>query len=352
MTKPHTPRKFDPAAAGANTPRLEHLALWSENIDDTAAFLDDALGWKRHPIVFGVDDDNETFGGMSLAFIDANGLWIEPVQPTTDGPGMEFLKAKGNGALVELDFAVDDFDKNIETMRAKGIELIGMDGKALKNRGLLSEWVMIDGKRGYGDELLSYLPFDVARGTSIELFWEFPNGVVLLRDKMVDGKMLTPASAARLNHVVVLAQDVEATARVYTDILGLNRLSKRDGAQRDWLEVGPTAHAWIEANDDGFLIEIVGPKTAGAKGAIKSLGDGLILELVVEVTDLDALYDRMKAKGVVMTAGDNLPLPRGEKSVAAGADRFAYFPREKSCGMRIMAFESRESSGRIARRAE
>ena len=208
MTKPHIVRKFDPASAGANTPRLEHLALWSEDIDATAAFLDDALGWKRHPIVFGVDEDNETFGGMSLAFIDANGLWIEPVQPTTDGPGMEFLKAKGNGALVELDFAVDDFDKNIETMRAKGIELIGMDGKALKDRGLLSEWVMIDGKRERGDELLSYLPFDVARGTSIELFWEYPNGVILLRDKMVEGKTLTPKSAARLNHVAVLAEDV------------------------------------------------------------------------------------------------------------------------------------------------
>ena len=47
MTKPHIVRKFDPASAGANTPRLEHLALWSEDIDATAAFLDDALGWKR-----------------------------------------------------------------------------------------------------------------------------------------------------------------------------------------------------------------------------------------------------------------------------------------------------------------
>lgn len=181
--------------------------------------------------------------------VDANGLWIEPVQPTTEGPGMEFLKLKGDGALVELDFAVDDFDKNIETMRAKGIELIGMDGKPMKDRGLLSEWVMIDGERRYADELLSYLPFDVARGTSIELFWEFPNGAILLRDKMVEGRTLTPKSAARLNHVAVLAEDVEATARVYTDILGLKRLPRRDGPARDWLEVGPTSHAWIEANE-------------------------------------------------------------------------------------------------------
>ena len=127
-------------------------------------------------------------------------------------------------------------------------------------------------------------------------------------------------------------------------------MAKRGGPARGWLEVGATAHAWIEANDDGFLIEIVGPKTPGAKGAIKSLGDGLILELVVEVSDLNALSDRMKAKGVVMTAGDGVPLPRGAAWIDTGGDQFAYFPRDKSFGMRIMAFDGGAKGGSIIRR--
>lgn len=83
---------------------------------------------------------------------------------------------------------------------------------------------------------------------------------------------------------------------------------------------------------------------------MKSIGDGTILELVVEVSDIDALYDRMKAKGVTMTAGDGVPLPRGAKSIDAGGDRFAYCPRDKSCGMRIMAVDARTKAGSIIRR--
>jgi hypothetical protein len=110
-----------------NAPRLEHPAVWAEGINETAEFLQDALGWRRHPIEFGVDKDNEVFGGMNLAFVDANGFWLELVQPTTEGPAMDFLKEKGNGSLVELGFEIDDFDKNLESMTARGFDLIGMD---------------------------------------------------------------------------------------------------------------------------------------------------------------------------------------------------------------------------------
>ena len=128
-------------------PSLEHLAVWAVDVTRTATFLQETLGWRLHPMVFGVPEDNPVFGGMDLRFVDANGLWLELVQPTADGPGMAFLNEKGNGALVELDFFVQDFDRNVSQMKARGIEVIGMDGKPMVGDGLLQEYVMVGGRR-------------------------------------------------------------------------------------------------------------------------------------------------------------------------------------------------------------
>jgi len=51
-----------------------------------------------------------------------------------------------------------------------------------------------------------------------------------------------------------------------------------------------------------------------------------------------------------MTAGDGVALPDGAKSVTSpSGDRYAYFPLDRSEGMRIMVFE-RAKNGAIARR--
>ena len=42
-----------------------------------------------------------------------------------------------------------------------------------------------------------------------------------------------------------------------------------------------------------------------------------------------------------MTGGDNTPLPAGEKAMtnSQSGDRYAYFPLDRSMGMRIMVFQ-------------
>ena len=327
-----------------NVPRIEHLAVWAEDIAETVAFLEDALGWKRHPLEFGVDEDDEIFGGMDLAFVDANGLWLELVQPTTEGPGMEFLKEKGNGSLVELDFLIDEFDKNIETMKARGIDLIGMDGNPIQGDGLLREWVRLNGKTARADERLSYLPFDLACGTSIELLWEHPEtGVVVLRNAYpMEGDQKISPTAPRLDSVVVLGEDIDKISNVYTDILRLERNSSPIGVNRPWMNLGDTRHAWINGNSDSIWIELIAPASSQSNiGILDQHGEGAIMELCAEVDDIELYYDRMQAKGITMTAGDYSPLPDGEKAVtdASTGDRFSYFPLDKSKGMRIMVFQ-------------
>jgi catechol 2,3-dioxygenase-like lactoylglutathione lyase family enzyme len=330
-----------PPRRSPTTPHLEHVAIWAEDMDKTAAFLADALGWRRHPLEFGVKDSSTVFGGMKLAFIDANGFWLELVEPTTEGPGMEFLKQKGNGSIVELDFFVDDFEKSVDLLKAKGIEPIGMDGKPMVDGGLLQEWAKIDGKIRDADERLAYLPFDVARGTSIELGWEYPSGVVFYRDETWGPNERTPSTTPRMDHVAVASADLEKTAEVYTKVLELKRIPGTPGLRRDWMGVTETGQTWIHGNSNVW-VNIVAPTGAEGTKILQDarFGDGNIMELAAEVPDIEAFHDAMKAKGITMTAGDGVPLPAGAKAVTTPTgDRYSYFPLDKSEGMRIMVFQ-------------
>jgi catechol 2,3-dioxygenase-like lactoylglutathione lyase family enzyme len=330
-------RKEDPQ------PWLEHIAVWSQDCDKTAAFLQEALGWRRHPLQFGVRDDSKEFGGMKLAFIDANGFWLELVEPTTPGPGMEYLKLKGNGSLIELDFQTRDFDATVAAMKARGIEMAGMDGNPVQDGGNSTLIALEDGKPRY-DERVSYLPLDVTRGTSIELYWEHPSGVVLQRDRSWKEQDKTPHSAPRLDHALVIAADLGKSADVYTDILTLPRHSSTAGLPREWMGFGTGQHAWIRGNDHGMWIALMAPSTAADGKALMSdtkFGDGAIMELAAEVPDIAAFYDAMKTKGITMTAGDDTPLAAGQKSVVVSStgDHYSYFPLDKSEGMRILVFQ-------------
>jgi catechol 2,3-dioxygenase-like lactoylglutathione lyase family enzyme len=334
------------------TPHLEHVAIWAADMARTEAFLADALGWRRHPLEFGVRDDSTVFGGMKLSFVDANGFWLELVQPTTEGPGMEFLRQKGNGSIVELDFFVDDFEKSVDLLKSKGIQPMGMDGKPMVNGGLLQEWARIDGKVRNADERLAYLPIDVARGTSIELGWEYPSGVVFYRDETWGPEKRTPANTPRMDHVTVASADLEKSVEVYTKVLELNRVPGA-GLRRDWMGVSETGQAWIHGNSNVWVNIVAPTGPEGAKILQDSrYGDGNIMELAAEVADIEAFYDAMQAKGLTMTAGDNTPLPAGSKAVTTPTgDRYSYFPLDRSEGLRIMIFERAKSgNGALAQR--
>jgi len=346
---PRDPKDYSTA------PRLDLLAVWVRDVDKTAAFLNDVLGWRRHPLQFGVKEDSEVFGGMKLAWVDANGIWLELVQPTTEGPGMKFLREKGDGSVVELDFFVDDFDKSVGLLKAKGIQPMGMDGKPMKEGGLLREWVIVDGKRVEGAERLAYLPVEAARGTSIMLGWEFPSGAVIRRDKTWSEKERTPRSTPRTDYVTVASADLENTAAVYTRVLNLKRLSATVGIRRDWMGVAEDTQAWIKSPSK-LWVNLVSPTGKAADRILKDsrLGDGAIVEIAAEVPNIDAFYDAMLGKGIVMTAGDATPLPSGSKAVTSPTgDRYCYFPLDRSEGMRIMIFErSNGPLGALRRRDE
>lgn len=331
-------------------PRLEHMAIWAESVDRSAKFLHDTLGWKLHPMVSGVPDDNPVYGGMDPRFVDASGLWLELVQPTTAGPGTDFMEEKGNGAIVERDFFVQGFDRNVALMKARGIDLIGMDGKPMVGDGLLQEYVMVDGRRAVADERLSYLPFDLAQATSLEMGWEYPDGDVYVRDAQWSPALATPKHSPRLDHVVVLAQDLEASAKAYSYALRSPRHDLATGLRRDWVGVTEEGHAWLQGNTQGFWIGIVTPqRNRNGTAAVQRFGDGNIMELVAELQDTGASYDRMQQLGITMTVGDDRPSPRGKKplTMRRTGDRHACFPLNRSEAMRSVVTQRGSGSSSV-----
>jgi catechol 2,3-dioxygenase-like lactoylglutathione lyase family enzyme len=181
----------------------------------------------------------------------------------------------------------------------------------------------------------------VARGTSIELGWEYPTGVVVYRDKTWGPKQRTPRSAPRMDHVTVAAADFDKTLGVYTRVLELRTAAGVPGLRRDWMGVDERHLAWVHGNGNVW-INVVAPGGPAGKAflAAPRFGDGTIVELAAEVADIDAFHDSMKRKGITMTGGDNAPLPAGAKALKdANGDRYCYFPLDKSQGMRILVFQ-------------
>jgi catechol 2,3-dioxygenase-like lactoylglutathione lyase family enzyme len=350
LSMPALLRAAPPVESGIH-PTLDHVAVSVMDLDKTATFLNNALGWNRHPLEFSIGEDSKVFkvfGGMKLAFVDANGAWLELVEPTTPGRGMDLLRDKGKGSFVEFDFSIGhtdgDFEKRVAALRRQRIEPIGMDGKPVQNDGRSSLCVLKENKRQFCDERLVYVPPDVSLGTAVELYWEYPSGVVLLRDATWTDTERSPRTGPRIDHVVMLAADLGKTTMFYSDVLGLKRHSSRSGLPRDWMSVGDDGDAWIEGNGIDLWIDVVSPASSGPGAALlksTTFGDGAIMEIGVEVANVDAFYDRMKAKGITMTAANDTPLPAGKKAVAVErtGDSYSYFPLNKSEGMRIMVFQ-------------
>ena len=58
--------------------RLDHVAIWVEDIEKTCDFLTNVVGWKRHPMQTVVDSGERTTGGMVTTFVGmpfAESIW-------------------------------------------------------------------------------------------------------------------------------------------------------------------------------------------------------------------------------------------------------------------------------------
>lgn len=324
--------------------RLDHMVVWVDDMEESSKFFTDILGWKRHPLEFGVTADDPTTGGMEGAFFDANGFWLELILPTSPGPGMDILNEKGAGAIIEINFEPADYDATLADMEAKGITMENMDGTPISsNGGTIKEGV------GKGDEIdnekgqrIAYWPKEVAGGTTVEIFerGEDETSLINVRDAMWKDQKPDPNSPF-IDHISIFVKDLEKSAKFYTDVMGLKRHPMKTVIDGDANQVvGGMEVAFIDAGD--VWLELVQPTGPGpVMDLLNEKGDGYVAEMIIEVDDMDKFYDEMKAKGIELLNIDGKPFENNEKSYTLKpfGIKAAYFPTDVTHGLSVEAYQ-------------
>ncbi|WP_396275050.1 VOC family protein [Hyphomonas sp.] len=320
--------------------RLSHVAIVVDDIEQTSRFFTDVVGWKRHPIEFSISGDEPTTGAMKLAFIDANGLWLELVEPVAPGPAKDLLDQKGSGTIIELAFATNDFDEMIQRMESDGIQMLAMDGSPLGEKGgRIDQTIRVNDAIERLSVRIAYWPTPLTSGTSVEVIDLSPDrdpDVFSVRDATRDEAPYAE-EIPRMDRIAIMVEDVEASASFYTDVLGLNRLPRTfvmggDGNEQS----GGMKVAFIDGG--AVWLVLVQPIGQGPlKDYLEANGNGYIAELIAEVDDLSGFFDKMKADGIHMVGTDGKPLDNEIKAhvLVPFGDRIAYFPSDVSRGVTL-----------------
>ncbi|MCA9896270.1 MAG: methylmalonyl-CoA epimerase [Anaerolineae bacterium] len=98
--------------------KINHLAVVVHSVEDALLFWRDALGLSFD----GIEEVPEE--AVKVGFLDANGVHIELLEPTTDDSGVaKYLDKRGPG-MHHLCLEVDDLEQAMASLKAKGMQLI------------------------------------------------------------------------------------------------------------------------------------------------------------------------------------------------------------------------------------
>jgi len=107
--------------------KIDHLGIAVKNLDEALKFYEDVLGIKC--VETEVVEDQK----VKTAFLPIGDTEIELLESTSeDGPVAKHIEKRGEG-IQHIAFKVDDIEKALEELKAKGIRLI--DEKPRKGAG-------------------------------------------------------------------------------------------------------------------------------------------------------------------------------------------------------------------------
>ncbi len=98
--------------------QINHVAIVVEDIQASLGFWRDALGLELHEL------RDVSVEQSKIAFLPLAGSEIELVQPTSDDSGIAKYLAKRGPGMHHVCLEVDDIDGMMQTLKAKGIQLI------------------------------------------------------------------------------------------------------------------------------------------------------------------------------------------------------------------------------------
>jgi len=98
--------------------KLDHIGIAVSNLDEALKLYSDVMGLE----LTGIEVVEEQ--KVRVAFLAVGDTEIELLESTSpDGPIAKFIEAKGQG-IQHLAFKVDNVEKAIEEMKAKGMRMI------------------------------------------------------------------------------------------------------------------------------------------------------------------------------------------------------------------------------------
>lgn len=98
--------------------KINHLAVVVHSVDEALTFWRDALGLPFDGVEYVPDE------AVKIGFLEVGGVHIELLEPTSDDSGVaKYLDKRGPG-MHHLCLEVDDLDKAMAELEAKGVQLI------------------------------------------------------------------------------------------------------------------------------------------------------------------------------------------------------------------------------------
>lgn len=98
--------------------KVDHIGIAVKSIEASAKLYTEVLGLKLH----GIEEVAEQ--KVKVAFLPVGDTEVELLESTSeDGPIAKFIEKKGEG-IQHIAFRVDNIEKALDEMRAKGIQLI------------------------------------------------------------------------------------------------------------------------------------------------------------------------------------------------------------------------------------
>ncbi len=98
--------------------KIHHIGIAVHSLDDALKFYRDTLGLHVHA------QDTIEDQGVRAALLTIGQSEIELLEPTRPDAGVtKFLERKGEG-LHHICFQTEDVDGDLETLKAKGVELV------------------------------------------------------------------------------------------------------------------------------------------------------------------------------------------------------------------------------------
>jgi len=143
---------------------------------------------------------------------------------------------------------------------------------------------------------------------------------------------------AKLDHVGILVQNLDnEIIDFYRQVFGCER-PKHFQVKNEDEEMN---YVYLPFPKGDNYVELLAPVRGPSKEFLAKKGQGTMFELCVEVESIEAFYDEMKKRGVILCDPMGTPLSPEKKwcSIPGDDNKYAYLPVEKTFGTTIEILE-------------